>query len=109
MTDLLTDEAVAFVRRNRGRPFFLYLPYSAPHSPFQAREDWVAPHRERGLNRIVATTYAMIERMDAGIGRVLETLEEEGLSDNTIVAFHERQRAGLLQPALHAGGGRAHL
>ena len=98
MTDLLTDEAVAFVRRNRGRPFFLYLPYSAPHSPFQAREDWVAPHRERGLNRIVATTYAMIERMDAGIGRVLETLEEEGLSDNTIVAFTSDNGPAFFNP-----------
>ncbi len=98
LTDVLTEQATEFVKRNNGEPFFLYLPYSAPHSPFQAREEWIAPHRDQGLNRIVATTYAMIERMDAGIGRLLETLDEEGLADNTIVAFTSDNGPAFFNP-----------
>ncbi len=98
MTDLLTQEAVSFILRNRSAPFFLYLPYSAPHSPFQAGAEWIAPYRDRGFSRIVATTYAMIERMDAGIGRILDTLDTEGLADNTIVAFTSDNGPAFFNP-----------
>ena len=98
LTDLLTDEAVGFVDRNKNRPFFLYLPYSAPHSPFQAEREWIQPYSDRGLNRIVATTYAMIERMDAGIGRILETLDRLGLSEKTVVAFTSDNGPAFFNP-----------
>ena len=98
LTDLLTQEATEFIKRNRQGPFFLHLPYSAPHSPFQAREEWIAPHRGSGLGRIVATTYAMIERMDAGIGQILETLDTEGLAGNTIVAFTSDNGPAFFNP-----------
>lgn len=98
LTDLLAEEAVAFIERNRQDPFFLYLPFSAPHSPFQARPEWVHPYRERGLNRIVATTYAMIERMDAGIGRLLETVDRLGLAENTIIAFTSDNGPAFFNP-----------
>lgn len=98
LTDLLTNEAEAFIRRHPNDPFFLYLPYSAPHSPFQARDEWIAPYRERGLNRIVATTYAMIERMDAGIGRILDTVHEAGLAENTVVAFTSDNGPAFFNP-----------
>ncbi len=98
LTDVFTAESVAFIHRNRNRPFFLYLPYSAPHSPFQADEKWIAPYRDRGLNRIIATTYAMVERMDAGIGRILETLDRHGLADNTVVAFTSDNGPAFFNP-----------
>ena len=98
LTDLLTQEAIRFVKRNRTDPFFLYVPYSAPHSPFQARDEWIAPYRDKGLNRIVATTYAMIERMDEGIGRILETLDKDGLSESTIVAFTSDNGPAFFNP-----------
>ncbi len=98
LTDLLTDEAVGFIRRQRSSPFFLYLPYNAPHSPFQAPAALVAPYLERGLSRIVATTYAMIERMDRGIGRVLDELDDLGLSENTIVAFTSDNGPAFFNP-----------
>ena len=98
LTDVLTEEAVSFIDRNNRRPFFLYLPFSAPHSPFQARDEWIAPYRDRGLNRIVATTYAMIERMDAGIGRILEVLDRRGLAENTVVAFTSDNGPAFFNP-----------
>ena len=99
LTDLLTEEAVAFIRRNRSDPFFLYLPYNAPHSPFQARDEWIAPYRDLGLSRIVATTYAMIERLDAGVGRILETLDSEGIAENTVVAFTSDNGPAFFNPS----------
>lgn len=98
LTDLLTAEAVAFIHRNRNNPFFLYLPYSAPHSPFQAAAERVEHYRGQGFNRIVATTYAMIERMDEGIGRILEKLDREGLAANTIVAFSSDNGPAFFNP-----------
>lgn len=98
MTDVLTEEAVAFIDRHKAQPFFLNLAYSAPHSPFQAPEERIRPYREQGLNRIVATTYAMIEMMDEGIGRVLEKLDAEGLAENTIVAFTSDNGPAFFNP-----------
>ena len=98
LTDVLTEEALGFIQRNRNSPFFLYLPYNAPHSPFQALDEWVAPYWDMGLNRIVATTYAMIERLDAGIGRILDALDREGLAENTIVAFTSDNGPAFFNP-----------
>jgi arylsulfatase A-like enzyme len=87
LTDVLTDEAVGFIRRHGRRPFFLSLMYNAPHSPLQAPEEVVRPYLEAGLSRGVAITYAMIEVMDAGIARLLAELDRLKLADNTIVMF----------------------
>jgi len=86
LTDVFTDQAVQFIRRHRGRPFFLHLAYNAPHFPLQAPQEDLAPFAGR-FTPAVSLIYAMNRRMDAGIGRVLETLEELGLAQNTIVLF----------------------
>ncbi len=98
LTDLLTDEAIDFVRRHRGGPFFLTLAYSAPHSPFQAPPERIRPHLDKGYNRIVATTYAMIETMDEGVGRLLDELDREGLRDDTIVLFTSDNGPAFFNP-----------
>ncbi|MDE0106038.1 MAG: sulfatase-like hydrolase/transferase [Bryobacterales bacterium] len=98
LTDLLTQEAVDFIRRQASSPFFLYVPYNAPHSPFQAPAGMVARYRDKGLSRIVATTYAMIEGMDQGIGRVLGELDRLGLANNTIVAFTSDNGPAFFNP-----------
>ncbi len=98
ITDLLTAEAVEFVRRNRQGPFFLTLAYSAPHSPFQAPAEAIQPYLDKGFNRIVATTYAMIEIMDQGVGRVLDALDREGIADDTIVLFTSDNGPAFFNP-----------
>jgi arylsulfatase A len=98
MTDVLTEEALGFVDRHKGAPFFLHLAYSAPHSPFQAPAGMAEPHLEKGLNRIVATTYAMIERMDEGIGRLLDKLDADGLTEQTIVLFTSDNGPAFFNP-----------
>ena len=98
LTDLLTQHAVDYIRRQATSPFFLYLPFNAPHSPFQAPSELVARYRGKGLGRVVATTYAMIERMDQGIGRVLGELDRLGLTSNTIVAFTSDNGPAFFNP-----------
>ncbi len=86
LTDVWTDEAVEFIHRHRNDPFFLHLTYNAPHTPLQAPEEEIAPFRGR-FNEGVAILYGMIHRMDAGVGRIIEALEEAGITDNTILFF----------------------
>ena len=86
MTDYLSSEAVAAIEANRNRPFFLYLAYSAPHTPFQAmKSDYdalpaIADHKTRVYG-------AMVRALDRGVGRVMEALKAQGIDDNTIVIF----------------------
>lgn len=99
LTDVLTDEAISFVKRHSQEPFLLCLMYNAPHSPLQAPDRLVRRYQERGLSPAVATTYAMIEIMDAGIGRLLDALDREHLDENTIVMFSsDNGPAFLLRP-----------
>ena len=86
LTDLLTDEAVRVIDQSRNKPYFLYLPYNAPHSPFQAKASDVErfKHIEDPLQRVYA---AMISSMDDGIGRVVEAVERSGRADDTIIIF----------------------
>ena len=86
LTDYWTDEATAVIRANKYRPFFLYLAHWGTHTPLQAtREDYAAvgdikPHRLR-------VYAAMIRALDRSVGRIMATLEEEGLAENTVVIF----------------------
>jgi len=82
----LADEAMNFVRSNRGRPFFLnWWPFSV-HYPMQAPDELIAKYRQRqGVKDPVYA--AMIEGMDAAIGRFLKQLDEAGLRDNTLILF----------------------
>jgi arylsulfatase A-like enzyme len=87
-TDLITARAVAFIDRSAGRPFFLYLAYNAVHWPFQA-PDRPADVRDKktwtvGTRKDYA---AMLERLDAGVGKVLAALDRHGVAKDTLVIF----------------------
>jgi len=86
LTDYYTDEAVKAIEANRNRPFFLYLAHWAVHNPLQAaREDYESlAHIEDRILRVYA---AMIRALDRSVGRVLDTLDEHGLTENTLVIF----------------------
>ncbi|MEA3226758.1 MAG: sulfatase-like hydrolase/transferase, partial [Planctomycetota bacterium] len=92
-TDLATDEAVKFIDRHADEPFFLYVPYTAPHSPFQGPDDYKpdplpgdSPLWRQG-SAPPDVYIAMIEHMDQCIGRILKKLDDEGLADDTVVIF----------------------
>jgi arylsulfatase A-like enzyme len=87
LTDVLTEHALGFIRRHRREPFFLVVAYNAPHFPMQAPEQLIQSYLDAGETLGAAVTYAMIEVMDAGVGRLDETLHECGLADDTLVVF----------------------
>ena len=88
LTDLWTDEAIDFLKRETERPFFLHLTYNAPHSPLQAPEEDRAPFADReDLTEAVKTLYAMVRNLDRNIGRLLETVDRLKLRDNTLIIF----------------------
>jgi len=86
-THLLTGEAVRLIKeRDKNAPMFLYVSFAAPHSPLQAPESALAEYDDIvDMNRRIYS--AMVTDMDQGIGKVLATLEDEGLSDDTLVLF----------------------
>lgn len=86
LTDYLTDEAVKVVAANKNRPFFMYLAYNAPHTPLQAtRADYDAlSHIKDPTLRVYA---AMIRSLDRNIGRVLQSLKDQGMDQDTMVIF----------------------
>jgi arylsulfatase A-like enzyme len=90
-TDIFSDQAATYVRgrADAAAPFFLYLAYNAPHFPIEPPEEWLAKVRRRrpDLDEPRAQTVALIEHLDAGIGRVLAALDETGLAEKTIVVF----------------------
>ncbi len=89
LTDRLTDEAVSFIEQHREGPFFLYLAHYAVHTPLQAPVETVAKYESKPQGKYHANTVyaAMIEHLDRGVGRILATLDELGLTDDTIVVF----------------------
>lgn len=87
ITDVLTDNALDFIKRHREQPFFCYIPYNIPHSPFQVPQRYVEKYKSRGLTDQVAAVYGMCENMDENVGRILKQLDSWALADNTIVLF----------------------
>lgn len=92
-TDLFRREALRFVRDNLHRPFFLYLPFNAPHgasnlehSGVQAPQEYISMY-PNAKNEKQATHMAAITCMDAAIGEVLQAIKAAGQEDNTIVIF----------------------
>jgi len=90
LTDKLTDYSIEFLTQNKDKPFFLYLAYSAPHVVIVPRPDKLMKYfRKYGSAEEKFNPYysAMVESIDDGVGRILETLKKEGLLENTIIIF----------------------
>lgn len=87
ITDVLTDAAIRFIHENNDEPYFCYLAYNVPHSPFQVPDEWYNRYATAGLEAKDACVYAMVENMDWNIGRLLSALDSTGQAENTIVIF----------------------
>ena len=86
LTDALTREAVSFIERHAHDPFFLYVPYNAPHTPLEVTRHYYDrfPEIEDHATRVYK---AMISAVDDGVGAIISTLEANGIADDTLVIF----------------------
>ena len=92
-TDLFTDWAIDYVQEREStapdQPWFLFLAYNAPHTPIQPPQDWFekVKAREAGITDQRAKLVALIEHMDHGVGKVVATLDELSVRDETLIVF----------------------
>lgn len=88
ITDRLGDAACDFIRENKNNPFYLFLSFTAPHGPLQPRKSSYDAQRIKHIKHEHRRNYAgLIVAMDDNVGKVLSTLANTGLNDNTIVIF----------------------
>lgn len=115
-TDAFFEAAAAFAAAEDPRPFFLYLPTNAPHTPLLVGEEYWRPYAARGLDETTARVYGMVENIDDNLGRLLAALEKSGRRGNTLIVFlsdngpqQERYTAGLRgrKSMVYEGGIRA--
>jgi len=98
ITDDLTDHAMAFIEKNKDKPFFCYVPYNTPHSPMQVPDQYYRKFADADL-KLRATdpaqedlahtraALAMVENIDWNVGRLLKKLDQLSLSSNTVVVY----------------------
>lgn len=87
IADVTTDAAIDFIRENKEQPFFAYVPFNTPHGPFEVPESYYKKYLNKGLSKLDASIYGMVENLDDNMGRVLATLKELELEKDTIVLF----------------------
>jgi hypothetical protein len=98
ITDDLTNHGIDFIEKNKEKPFFLYLPFNTPHAPMQVPDRWWNNFANKELtlrNRdpekedipFTRAALAMCENVDWNVGRLVEKLDELGLSENTIIIY----------------------
>jgi arylsulfatase A-like enzyme len=80
LTRQFTDEALGFIRTHKDRPFFLYLPFTAPHFPVEAHPDW------KGRSKF-GTYGDVVEELDHCIGEIVRQLDDAGIRDHTLIVF----------------------
>lgn len=121
-TFLLGDEVARYIReRDKEKPFFIYMPFIAPHTPLEAPDDLVEKYkdlkddREKARSRMSDQSQTMrklmrmpsgrpmyaavVDGMDQAIAKVLDTLDEQGIADNTIVLFFSDNGGGAYATA----------
>ncbi len=98
IVDVCTGRALDFIERNRSRPFFCYVPFTTPHSPWAVPDEFWQRYRDKPVTQRATQpeeedfdhtrcALAMLENQDGNVGRVLAKLEEHGLRQNTIVVY----------------------
>jgi len=89
LADFLTDRAVGFIEKNKDRPFFLYLPHFAVHTPLQAKPELIDKFKKKpGVDGHDDPVYAaMTASVDESVGRILAKLDELKLAKKTVVIF----------------------
>jgi len=86
-SDVFFEEAMEFIKTNKNKPFFAYIPTSTPHGPNNVQQKWADKYIKKGCSEDVANFYASIEKTDLYLGKLLHFLKKQGLEKNTIFIF----------------------
>lgn len=119
INDIFTEAAIDWMlTSNTEAPFFCYLPYNTPHSPFQVPKQYFDKYKAMGLSDRNASVHGMCENIDENVGLIFKKLENEGLLENTIILFltdngpnGQRYNGGMRgwKGSVHEGGMRVPL
>lgn len=85
--DTVTDYAIDFIDRKRDAPWFAYLPYMTIHTPLQAPRDQIDKYLAKGVGDRLASIFAMVDKFDQTLGRLMAALEHTQQAENTVVLF----------------------
>jgi len=86
--EVMTDEAIRYIKEKQGKPWLLTMAYIIPHTPWSPVDERTAPYyRKKGCSESIAACYSLIEQMDTCVGRLLDTLKETGQENNTLVIY----------------------
>ncbi|MBM3826481.1 MAG: sulfatase [Verrucomicrobia bacterium] len=116
LTDREATEAAKFIETNRAKPFFIYLPHYAVHTPIQSKKDVAAKYAAKlekspSLAQRNASYAALVESVDDALGTIRKALEKNGLTENTVIVI-TGDNGGLLpitdNAPLRAGKGSAY-
>lgn len=119
IADVLTDEAIRFVTKSK-RPFFCFLSFPTPHSPYQVADQYYDKFRKQRFSEEQSAFLGMCENLDENVGHILQALNQEGLEQDTIVVFTTDNggtsgvplfNAGMREgkTSVHEGGSRVSL
>jgi arylsulfatase A-like enzyme len=86
-TDIWFNEAIAFMKRNKNKRFFIYLSTNAPHAPFIVDERYSDPYKKKGVAANQSKFYGMITNIDENLGRLRQEMQALGVADDTILIF----------------------
>jgi arylsulfatase A-like enzyme len=87
VTDLITDEAIGWLQSLGPSPFFLYVPYTAVHLPIKEPEAWLARVTVPVKSEVERHYLACVMHLDHSVGRLLDTIEQLGKKENTLIVF----------------------
>ncbi|WP_052444647.1 arylsulfatase [Flammeovirga sp. OC4] len=93
ITDVLTDATLDFIEKNKEKPFFAFVPFNAPHTPYQVPDKYYDMYKDIDFgygekqNKKIATIYGMCKNVDDNLGRIRQYLKENNLEENTILLF----------------------
>ncbi len=81
--DIQTNEGIRFIQQNADRPFFLYQSYYTPHGPYQPPQKYLDLYKNRKIDH--KSYYAAVSSLDNNVGRIVKTLKQRKLFDNTLI------------------------
>jgi arylsulfatase A len=104
--DLTVEEAGKFIEDHAEQPFFMYFAMNTPHYPYQGEPEWLADYQRRGMPYPRDEYAAFMSTLDERIGALIDKVEEQGLTEDTIIIF-QSDHGHSTEERAHFGGGSA--